>query len=173
MSVVSAGSGHGRLHKAGENIIWVSNYLRGKQFVGAALMVAKQPGAYNYVVLHLLCTGIEVLLKGLLLQRNFKKYRPKLKEKYGHDLAKLVDAASREFGIKQLRPDVNAELTELNKFYSTHLTRYAGLHDIFIDHRSIRYSQVFRRLHAVIRLSERAIRKSPDVLVAIEFQIGS
>ena len=62
---------------------WVaaSMYSKGKNFLGAALL-RRQNAGYEYVVLHLICQGAEITLKGLLLFKDFEKYKPKLR-KYG------------------------------------------------------------------------------------------
>jgi len=77
-------------------------YVKGKNFLGAAILL-RQKGGYEYVVLHLMCQGVEVTLKALLLLKNYKRYEPKLK-KYGHRLMPLVADVLAEFELRPLRP---------------------------------------------------------------------
>lgn len=168
MVVVSALSGRGHLSHAGKLFISYSYYERGKQFVGAAILCRRQLGFDSYVVLHLLCTGMEVLLKGLLLFHDFDGYKLKIK-KFGHNLETLAMQVMSAYNLKPLEPKAQKELKELNKFYSSHLTRYGGIHDIFIDSQSISRTRVFRRLCAAIRLCEREIRKRPEIVANTKF----
>jgi len=100
----------------------LSMYSKGKSFLGAAILV-RQAGGYEYVVLHLLCQGIEIVLKAILLIRNFDRYSGKLK-RYGHDLGKLSAAVITEFDrLKPIGPALATELAALNSLYSTHRLR--------------------------------------------------
>lgn len=168
MAIFSAKSTSGRLHDTGKKAIAFSMYVRGKQFIGAAILVRKQQGVYNYVVLHLICMGLEVTIKGLLLLRDFNKFKPKLK-KYGHDLNRLAKDGIAEFGLKPLNSALATELRQLNKFYSSHMMRYGGLHDIFIDPNSLPSDLVLRRVFAAIRLAERAIRRDRSIGESLHF----
>jgi len=71
-------------------------YVRGRHFIAAAILLHQHDGDEN-VVVHLLCQGLELLLKGLLLARNFDKYQPRLKGQYGHRLTRLVCDTLAEF----------------------------------------------------------------------------
>jgi hypothetical protein len=133
-------------------------YSKGRSFVGAAVLLQKH-GGDEYVVLHLLCQGIEIILKALLLFLDYKKYE-KLQRKFGHDLDKVISAAIAGYRLRPLRPALAAEITALNNFYSKHLLRYAGLQDIFILPGSIESERTFRRLTAVLRLANRELAKS-------------
>jgi hypothetical protein len=55
----------------------------------AAAVLLRQNGGDGYVVLHLKCQGIELVLKGWLLLRNFDKYKSKIRA-YSHNLERLV-----------------------------------------------------------------------------------
>ena len=130
-----------------------SMYVKGKAFLGAAVLL-RQKGGYEFVVLHLLCQGIEVVLKGLLLAIDYDKFKPKLK-KFGHDLLKVTDAATSAAGIPALRPSVRSEMESLNQLYSRHLLRYGSGYDILVDPKTIRNRLVLRRMIALLRLIER------------------
>lgn len=62
----------------GKRLIALSMCEKGKSFIGAALLLRKR-GGYEYVFLHLLCQGIEVLGKGYLLLENHDQYKPQLR----------------------------------------------------------------------------------------------
>lgn len=130
-----------------------SMYVKGKAFLGAAVLL-RQKGGYEFVVLHLLCQGIEVVLKGLLLVIDYDKFKPKLK-KFGHDLLKITDAATSAASIPALRPRVRSEMESLNQLYSRHLLRYGSGYDILVDPTTIRSRLVLRRMIALLQLIER------------------
>ena len=139
----------------GERKVTQAMYVKGKNFMVAAILLQKR-GGNDFVVLHLLCQGIELILKAFLLFSNYKKYKPDLwkKKKFGHDLLKLADEVSSEFGIKSLRPPLAAELGKLNDVYSTHQLRYVAL-EILMESASIPRLLVLRRIVAAVRLADR------------------
>jgi hypothetical protein len=130
-----------------------SMYAKGKSFLGAAILL-RQKGGYEYVVLHLLCQGIEIVLKGVLLAVDYDKYKPKLKQ-LGHDLLKITDAATDAAGLPALRPRIRTEMESLNRLYSRHLLRYGSGYDILVDPSTIPSRLVLRRMAALLRLVER------------------
>lgn len=143
----------------GKRLMALALYRRGKSFIGAAVLLGQQAGADRYVVLHLLCQGVEIILKALLLLLDYEKYI-KLQRRYGHDLNRVVTAAIEAFGLHPMRPKLAQEVQALNNFYSQHLLRYDGLHDILIDPASIESNRMFRRIAAVLRVTEREIAKT-------------
>ena len=128
-------------------------YQKGKHFLGAALLL-RQKGGHEYVVLHLLCMGIEITLKALLLFADYDTHKPKLRRPYGHDLMQLTCAMRSTFGIK-LRPQLEAELKALASLYKKHLLRYGTPHDFLVGPTAVASDRVFRRMEAVVRLAER------------------
>jgi hypothetical protein len=96
MSTVQLSATGGRLTSYPKRIVARSWYTRGKSFLGAAVLL-QQHGGHGDVVLHLLCQGIEILLKSLLLFIDYDAHKPKLK-KYRHDLAPL---AARDRAVTQ------------------------------------------------------------------------
>ena len=151
-NIVSA-TGTAHLTTHGKRVVAESMYAKGKAFLGAAILLRRKNG-YEYVVLHLLCQGIEISLKGLLLIADYDKYKPQLK-KLGHNLVKIVETASQVAGIKPLRPSVRAELETLSKLYSAHLLRYGSGYDILVNPTTISSNLVFHRMAAVLRIVER------------------
>jgi hypothetical protein len=151
-------------------------YLKGKNFLGAALLLRRN-GGYEYVVLHLICQGLEVVLKGLLLLKDFKKYEPKLKEKYGHNLVRLADDVLHTFQLRPLRPALRTELQALSSLYAKQLLRYGTVYDIFVNANTVASSLVLRRFEAGVRLAERELRREkglrrPENQEMIENSIG-
>jgi hypothetical protein len=150
---LSVGVGVGGWTPYAKQIIARSMYEKGKAFLGAALLL-RQRGAYEYVVLHLLCQGIELLGKGYLLSVNYDEYKPRLRA-YGHNLLKLVTAVEKEAKVGVLRPAVRAELETLNNLYKQHLLRYGSGYDILVDSKTIPSRRVLSRSAALLRLAQK------------------
>ena len=143
-----------------KKLIAQSMYQKGLHFIGASTLLEEKVG-YRGVVLHLLCQGIEITLKGLLLFSNYDKYQPKLAKPIGHNLEKLVNVTLLEFGLKPLKKDTTTELRTLNSFYSKHLLRYGTTIDIIIDPNSIAYQHTLNRIAATIRLANSGFSLKP------------
>jgi hypothetical protein len=140
-----------------KRLIGLAMYRRGKNFIAAGILL-EQKGGDQYAVLHLLCQGCEIALKGILLILDYEKFEPKLRD-YGHDLVRLARDVNKAFSTKPTSTSVMSELSALNNFYRQHLLRYAGAQDIFIDPASIKRGKVMRRIAAVTRLAERVLSK--------------
>lgn len=153
-----AGIGYLTIH--GKRMVAESMYMKGKSFLAAAILL-RQRGGYEYVVLHLLCQGIEILLKALLLFKNYDYYRGRLRKPLGHDLKKLVKAASTEFGLQPMSNTLNLEIEALNTLYLKHLLRYGTVYDVLVNPETIASDLALRRIAAVIRLADRYIMKKP------------
>jgi HEPN domain-containing protein len=151
MAVISA-VGTGRLSTYGKRLVAKAMYHEGKHFLGAALLLRERGGS-EAVVLHLICQGLEITLKGLLLAADYEKFRPRLQRPLGHNLERLVNEVSQAAGLRQ-QPSVLAELAALNKLYSRHLLRYASGYRLLVDPASIPHRRVLRRFAAAIRLVE-------------------
>lgn len=112
--------------------------------------------AHEYVFRHLLCQSAELIAKAVLLKIDYDKYNPKvLKDKFGHNLSKIVEEALRVALQKALKPTLARELDEISSFYFNQRLRYGGLQDIFRDPNFIQYEAVLKRLCACIRLTNR------------------
>jgi hypothetical protein len=135
-------------------------FQKGAHFVGAAILL-RQHGGNEFVVLHLLCQGIEIILKALLALKDYSKYQPALK-KYRHNLIAITNDVIAEFHLHPLRPAVSAELEELNRMYSRHLLRYDLLTELFINPASIPSRLVVRRTAAVLRLAHRELARMAE-----------
>lgn len=102
-------------------------YLRGRQFIRVAFTLDQDDPGDGYVVRHLLCQGVELILKALLLRKNYDKYRPLLrKAPFGHDLLGLLNEVKQLYIVK-LEPELLADITKLNSFFKTHLFRYSDI----------------------------------------------
>lgn len=150
------------LSQYGKFLIGVSQYQKGCAFVGAAILSKAKmtTEAHQYVYLHLICQGLELIVKGLLLVHNFEKFRP-MERKFGHNIKLLVETALPEFKQKTLRLGHEQQLQNLSNLYLAHHLRYAGLSDIFINPTTIESDKVFRRLGAVVRMGNRFIALHP------------
>ena len=161
MTYVTA-AGVAFLAPEGNRIIAETMYAKGQAFVVAAALL-RQNGGYEYAVLHLLCQGIEVALKGVLLLINYDKFKPELKP-FRHNLLAIADATSIASGLKPLRPTLRAELETLNTLYSRHLLRYGSVHDIYVAASTIPNRRVFRRMASLFRLIKmKNVARSPMI----------
>ena len=154
MTTVDMKAGKGHLTTHSKRMIGESMYAKGKRFVAAALLLRQRHG-YEYVVLHLLCQGIEITLKGLLIMRDYDKYKDRLKRAFGHNIKKLVAAAVSEFNVRPLRPPLETELEMLSSLYSRQRLRYGTFYDVLVDPETIQSRLALRKIAAVIRLADR------------------
>lgn len=150
-------AGVGTLTNHGKLRVAESMYAKGKAFIAAALLLRRAQGSEpgTYVVLQLLCHGIENTLKGLLLRRSYHQYRHRIRSPIGHDLELLVSTATTELGLLPVRGPVAAELHQLNQLYKRHWLRYGSVHDLFVDPKTITYQRVLRWIAAVVRRVEK------------------
>ena len=126
---------------------------KGKAFVGGAILMKRHNGN-QAVVLHLLCQGVEILLKAGLLRVDYEKYRPKLR-KFGHRLSATSKELHAATGLDVLPRAAGAELAVLERFYNQHLLRYGHTFDILVDYGTIPYKRVLMRIAAAVKLCER------------------
>jgi hypothetical protein len=131
-------------------------YVKGRSFVKAATLLREENG-YEYVVLHLLCQGVEVTLKALLLFKDYNHFKPQLRKPIGHDLEAVVAAVQAAYELRPMRSKLASELNRLNVLYRQHLLRYGNGFDILVDPRTIESARVLRRIRAVIRITDRVL----------------
>ncbi|WP_343895029.1 hypothetical protein [Craurococcus roseus] len=134
-------------------------YQRGQSFLLAAAFLKEKDGRDRYAVLYLLCQGLEVILKSLLLMKDYEKHKPELKKTFGHNVSKLAEQVLREFSLNDLKPSLREELSVLNSLYHSPINtlRYASFIDILVDPVSISTNLVERRLMALQRLVKRKL----------------
>jgi hypothetical protein len=159
MTTVQLSATGGRLTPYSKRIVARSWYTRGKGFLGAAVLLRRR-GGHEDVVLHLICQGIEIVLKSLLLFVDYDAHKPRLK-KYRHDLAPLAADVLSAFKLNPLRPGPSEEIQQLSSLYAAHLLRYSSpVHDIFLNvSATIPTRLVLRRVLAGIRLTERELAR--------------
>lgn len=141
----------------------LSMYDKGRSFVAAAILVEDRAGN-QWVVLHLICQGIEIVLKALLLFKDFDAYKPRLKREFGHTLLPLVQEVLSAYNLNPLRPQLAAELEKLAPLYARHLLRYGSFYDLLVHPQTVPCHGVIRRLGAGIRLANRELAKDPPEL---------
>jgi hypothetical protein len=124
-------------------------YRKGCSFLGAAIIV-RQHGGDPWVALHLQAQAIELILKALLLARDYDRYQPRLR-RVGHNLIKAVDTVTQAYDRRQLSGVARNELTQLSDLYRHHFLRYASNVDIIIDPRSVETARTLRRLYGLVR----------------------
>ena len=137
----------------GESRIALSMYQKGQGFIGAAVLVDQQDG-HPSVVLHLLCQGIEILLKAILLATDYEHYQPRLR-KFGHDLVKIATEARAATGLHIFSGTSAGELQTLSDFYRKHLLRYASAFDFYIDPSTIPSRRVLMHAFAILKHVEK------------------
>jgi hypothetical protein len=131
-------------------------FHKGKHFLAAAALL-HQIDRNRDVVLQLLCQGLEIIQKGLLLARNYDKFKPKLR-KLGHDLVRISDALHAAYTLKPLKKGTKAELQVLSDYYRQHLLRYGTIHDVFGDTRNLPSKAVVRKAVALTVLGDKVFR---------------
>jgi hypothetical protein len=143
--------GEGRLTIHGKKRIGYEMFQKGEHFLAAAILLHRHKG-HQEVVIHLLCQGIEIVQKGMLLFRDFDKYEPKLQSPLGHNLIRGSKSFCEAFRLKPLKKATQQELELLNNYYCKHLLRYGGIHDIFgRGGQDLEFQRVIRRAAALKR----------------------
>ena len=140
------------LSNYGRSFVARTMFEQGIAFTAAAALVDKHNGNAS-VVLHLLCQGVEIVLKAILLSANYKKYRPQLRS-LGHRLSAIAAETRTASGFHVFPGAAGQELKQLEEFYTKHLLRYAHSFDIFIDAKTIPCRRVARHVAAIIRLCQ-------------------
>jgi hypothetical protein len=142
--------------KHGKRRIAQSMYQRGLSFIGASVLLQQKAG-YSFVCAHLMCQGLEIVLKSLLLFNDYDKYLPKLDNKFSHNLVRLANKASQIYGLKPMRLPLRDELDTMNNLYKSHFLRYGDARDLFLDPNSIHDKLLVRRVIALVRLANREL----------------
>jgi hypothetical protein len=151
MTKFAPNSGVAKLAPEGKRMVAETMYAKGQAFVIAAALLRRN-GGYEYAVLHLLCQGIEVSLKGLLLLSNYDRYKPTLVKPLGHNLVAIANTATSEFSLHPLRSALSGELATLSALYSRHWLRYGSGYDLLVSASTIENQRLFRRIASVFRL---------------------
>jgi len=136
----------------------LSMLKKGQNFLGAAVLLRGQ-GGYEWVVLHLACQGLEIVLKAVLLLKDFDRYKEELR-KFGHNLESVTAEVLAISRLHPIRAELASELRYLNSFYARHLLRYGSFFDILIDPREIQSDRILRRITAGLRLIDRELDRA-------------
>jgi hypothetical protein len=138
--------------------IIAQNWMRrGAAFIAAAnLLAARRRGSEDVLMvsLHLLCQGTEILLKGLLLDKDYDLYHPQLK-KFGHKLDRLADQVISTYKAQAMKAEFRQELSVLSHWYSRHWLRYDNGLSFVTMSGTPSYLRTLRRVCAVIRVVRR------------------
>ena len=140
----------------GKKLVAHAMFYKGKHFLAAAALLL-QKGGCGDVVLHLLCQGLEIIQKGLLLARDYDKFKPELK-KLGHNLVRGSDALHAAYALRPLKKETQAELQALSDYDRQHLLRYGTIHDVFVGTRHLQFEAVMRKAVALTSLGNKVFR---------------
>jgi hypothetical protein len=157
LSTIVAGTASGAFTPYAKRQMASDFCRRGMHFYAAAVLL-RQNGGDGYVVLHLKCQGIELVLKGWLLLRNFDKYKSKIRA-YSHNLERLVRDALVEFKRDPLPAEIATELQELSQLFSSHEFRYSFLRPVFVDLASISTGRVEGHFAYALQVAARCNRR--------------
>jgi hypothetical protein len=124
-------------------------YEKGCEFIGASMLLKNKKGR-TAVQMYLLLQGLEILLKGILLSKNYDKYQIVLKKKYGHNIPKLFNEVKRIYKIKIVSNDFNSTLLAVSKHYRENNLRYGSLLDIFIDINTIKFDIIEKKTYQLL-----------------------
>jgi hypothetical protein len=136
-----------------KRLVALAMYRKGGAFLASAGLLHRHKGE-RYVVLHLLCQGLEIVMKGLLLLLDYDKFEPQLRD-LGHNLLRTTDTALKAAGLPIFDGEARTQLIGLNALYSKHLLRYASNHDVLVDASTIPFARVLHRVVALTRLLSR------------------
>lgn len=118
----------------GKRLIAESMFHEGRAFLRGWHYLAKDPlggEPSQYVALHLLGQGTELVLKGLLLLADYDKYKPKLRQ-LGHDLPASLASVRLEYpALDKWDPVATEQFEELSELYKAQTLRYADLSHLF------------------------------------------
>jgi hypothetical protein len=149
------------LMPAGKRMIAKSRYHRGMLYLQAAALLQGHSG-YSYVVGQLICQSREIILKALILLKDYDKYEPQLPYRpYGHNLVRLSEEASLLYNLPIMRKSLRQELEELNELYKSQFLRYGDARDFLVDPNTIKDTRVISRFRACLRVAEREMKKLP------------
>ena len=133
--------------------------FRGAAFLEAANLLAEQTQVSEDILmvkLHLLCQGIELFLKGLLLDKDYNLYYPKLKA-FGHRLDLLADEVIKINNAPTMKTELRREFLILAQWYSRHWARFeSGLGFVAMSG-APPYIRTLRRMLAVARVSRHSL----------------
>jgi hypothetical protein len=124
-----------------EHEIAVETLKKGENFIRTALLLRKNNSEEN-VVLSMICQGIENILKGLLLAKDYVRYEPLLRKKYQ---------------IKKLDARAVNELQILAYLYKNQFLHYGHLINLLNDDKAFESGHLLRKLFQILAYVKRKI----------------
>ena len=122
----------------------------------------------EYVALQNLGQSVEIILKSLLLIKDYDKYKPLFGKKngFGHDLSKLSYEVNKVYRKSPLSRQSVSQIQLFNKFYCSHRLRYGTGVDLFISPSLISRTRIVRLLGNIIKISSKTY--SEPTLTSLE-----
>jgi hypothetical protein len=139
-----------------EKEIAVETLKKGENFIRTALLLRKNNSDEN-VVLSMICQGIENILKGLLLSKDYIRYEPLLRRKFGKSLLRLYYRTRKEYKIKNLDARAVNELQILAYLYKNQFLHYGHLINLLNDDRAFESGHLLKKLFQILAYVKRKI----------------
>ena len=145
-------SGIGRPTIHGKQLKADIMYNKGKEFVIASILLNQQSAQQTFVQIHLLLQGLEIILKSILLSKDYDKYNSQIKGKFGHNIPKLVTEVKTLYGLKNINKEFDKELQATNGHYLSSNLRYGSLLDIFINVSTVSVDAIADKTFKLIKI---------------------
>lgn len=130
-------------------------FSKGKEFIGASILLKQQQENSSFVQIYLLLQGIEVLLKGVLLMEDFDKYSGEvLKKKFHHNIPKLISEVKGLYKISRLDSKFESAINALLSTNPWVGLRYAWAVDFFLDPMEYEVEMVYKKIIQTIKAVE-------------------
>ena len=139
-----------------EHEIAVETLKKGENFIRTALLLRKNNSDEN-VVLSMICQGIENILKGLLLAKDYVRYEPLLRRKFGKNLLRLYYRTRKEYKIKNLDARAVNELQILAYLYKNQFLHYGHLINLLNDDRAFESGHLLKKLFQILAYVKKKI----------------
>lgn len=145
-----------QLANGGKEKISIAMYEKGKSFIASFLLLRKNNG-HPLVCIHLLCQGVEIIMKSFLLMHNYDIYKNYIKRNIGHNVRKSVDEVINVYNLKAIDSELANELDILTNYFKQHLLRYGSFVDILIDPSTISYDKTLKKITAFVLLADKKL----------------
>ncbi len=139
-----------------EHEVAVETLKKGENFIRTALLLRKNNSEEN-VVLSMICQGIENILKGLLLAKDYVRYEPLLRKKFGKNLLRLYYRTRKEYKIKHLDGRAVNELQILAYLYKNQFLHYGHLINLLNDDKAFESGHLLRKLFQILAYVKKKI----------------
>ncbi len=139
-----------------ENEIAIATLKKGENFIRTALLLRKNNSEEN-VVLSMICQGIENILKGLLLVKDFVRYEPLLRRKFGKNLLRLYYRTRKEYNISNLDARAVNELQILAYLYKNQFLHYGHLINLLNDDKAFESGHLLKKLFQILAYVKKRI----------------